>query len=356
MTDTTEGTPTTMLAERFHAEGREVRVEEVPVPEPGPGQVRIKVAYCGICHSDLSLIHGAFPDRLPVITQGHEAAGTIDKLGPGVTGWELGDRVIPSAGRPCLQCRRCRRGDFTNCLDLQLMAFAYDGGWAQYTIANAMGMTRVPDEVGLKEAAILADAVSTPFGAVVRTGKVHPGNAVAVWGLGGVGTHIIQLAKLAGGVPIIGIDLNDDCLERALRLGADHVLRADDPNLIDTIARETGGRMIDVAFDAVGIPSTLRQAVASLDNGGKVVAVGMSAQEMNLGTFLEFNLKSKQVLGHIGYKTQDIAMLAEMLRYKRLDLSESVSEVVPLRDIAVGIDHLERKVGNPIRILVDPWA
>ncbi|MCF2706178.1 zinc-binding dehydrogenase [Arcanobacterium haemolyticum] len=347
---------TTMLAERFYADGRRVEVEEIPIPEPGPGQVRVKVAYCGICHSDLSLINGAFPDLLPVVTQGHEAAGTIDKIGPGVTGWELGDKVIPSAGRPCLTCRRCRRGDFANCLDLQLMAFAYDGGWAQYTIANATGMTRIPDDVDLKQAAILADAVSTPFGAVVRTGKVHPGNAVAVWGLGGVGTHIVQLAKLAGAVPIIGIDINDESLERAKRLGADYVFRADDENLLDSITKATGGRMVDVAFDAVGISSTLRQAVASLDNNGKAVAVGMSAQDMNLGSFLDFNLHSKQVLGHLGYQTQDIAMLTEMLAYGRLDLTESISEIVSLRDIKVGIDHLERKVGNPIRILVDPWA
>lgn len=268
MTGTQSPAPGMMLAERFHADGRRVEVEEVPIPEPGPGQVRIKVAYCGICHSDLSLIHGAFPHELPVVTQGHEAAGTIDALGPGVTGWAVGDRVIPSAGRPCLKCRRCQRGDFTACLNLRLMAFAYDGGWAQYTVAYAMGMTRVPDEVDLKQAAILADAVSTPFGAVVRTGKVHPGNAVGVWGLGGVGTHIIQLSKLAGAVPIIGVDLNEECLERAERLGADHVFRADDPNLLDSIASATGGRMIDVAFDAVGIHSTLKQAVASLDNYG----------------------------------------------------------------------------------------
>ena len=356
MTGTQSPAPGMMLAERFHADGRRVEVEEVPIPEPGPGQVRIKVAYCGICHSDLSLIHGAFPHELPVVTQGHEAAGTIDALGPGVTGWAVGDRVIPSAGRPCLKCRRCQRGDFTACLNLRLMAFAYDGGWAQYTVANAMGMTRVPDEVDLEQAAILADAVSTPFGAVVRTGKVHPGNAVGVWGLGGVGTHIIQLSKLAGAVPIIGVDLNEECLERAERLGADHVFRADDPNLLDSITAATGGRMVDVAFDAVGIHSTLQQAVASLDNYGRVVTVGMSAQDMNLGTFLEFNLKNKQVLGHLGYKTQDIAMLAEMLRYGRLALTESVSEVVPLREIRTGIEHLEKKVGNPIRILVDPWA
>lgn len=346
----------TMLAERFHAETREVRLEEVPVPEPGAGQVRIKVAYCGICHSDLSLISGAFPAPVPVVTQGHEAAGVIDKIGPGVTRWEVGDRVIPSAGRPCLQCRRCRRGDFTNCLNLQLMAFAYDGAWAQYTISQSLGLTRVPDEVDMKQAALLADAVSTPFGAVVRTGRVHPGNAVGIWGLGGVGTHIVQLARLAGAVPIIGFDINEESMERALRQGADHVFRSDDPNLLDRVAEATGGRMIDVAFDAVGIRSTLRQAVSTLDNGGKVVVVGMSAQDMDLGPFVDFNLKSKQVMGHIGYKNQDISMLAEMLKYGRLDLTESVSEVVPLRDIKVGIEHLEKKVGNPIRILVDPWA
>ena len=346
----------TMLAQRFYADTRTIAVEEVPIPEPGPGQVRIKVAYCGICHSDLSLIHGAFPAPLPVVTQGHEASGVIDAIGPGVTRWEVGDRVIPSAGRPCLQCRRCRRGDFTACLNLQLMAFAYDGAWAQYTISQSLGLTRIPDEVDMKQAAILADAVSTPFGAVVRTGKVHPGNAVGVWGLGGVGTHIVQLSKLAGAVPIIGFDINEESMERALRYGADYVFRSDDPNLMDHVARATDGRMIDVAFDAVGIQSTLRQAVSSLDNFGKVVVVGMSAQEMNLGSVIEFNLKSKQVMGHIGYKNQDISMLAEMVKYGRLDLSESVSEIVSLRDIKTGIDHLEQKVGNPIRILVDPWA
>lgn len=346
----------TMLAERFHADTKEVSIEQIPIPEPGPGQVRIRVEYCGICHSDLSLISGAFPAPLPVVTQGHEAAGIIDKLGAGVDGWEVGDRVIPSAGKPCLKCRRCRRGDFTNCLNLQLMAFAYDGAWAQYTVAQAMGLTRVPDEVDMQQAAILADAVSTPFGAVVRTGKVHPGNAVAVWGLGGVGTHIIQLARVAGAVPLIGIDLDEFALERAKRLGADHVFRSDDPNLIDEITKATGGRMIDVAFDAVGIRATLRQAVSVLDNHGRVVTVGMSPQDMDLGSFLEFNLKSKQVLGHIGYQNQDIGMLAEMLRYGRLDLTESVTEIVPLRDIATGIEHLEKKIGNPIRILVDPWA
>lgn len=344
----------TMLAERFYADTRKITLEQVPIPVPGPGQVRIKVAYCGICHSDLSLIDGNFPSQVPVITQGHEVSGWIDQLGPGVAGWEVGDAVIPSAGRACLVCRNCRRGNFGDCLRLQLMAFAFDGGWAEYVVVNATGLTRVPDGVPMDQAAILADAVSTPFAAVVRTAQVHLANAVGVWGLGGVGTHLVQLSKLAGAVPIIAIDINDEALERAKRVGADFAFRADDPDLGKHIEEATGGRMIDVAFDAVGITSTAEQAVKFLDVNGKLVTVGMSAQEMKIGSFMEVALRRKHVMGHLGYKVQDIAMLAELVSYGRLDLSESISAVVPLSEIHRGIEMLQKREGNPIRILVQP--
>ncbi|WP_149205026.1 zinc-binding dehydrogenase [Actinotalea subterranea] len=345
---------TTMLAERFDSRTRKVTLEELPVPVPGPGEVLIKVAFCGICQSDLSLIQGHLPSSLPVVTQGHEASGTIAALGPGVYGWAEGDRVIPSAGRPCGRCRACRRGAFTDCYDLQLMAFAYDGAWAEYHLAQAAGLTRVPDNVDMAQAALLADAVSTPFAAVVRTAQVHVGNAVGVWGVGGVGTHLVQLAKLAGGVPIIAVDLNDAALERAARLGADHTFRADDPDLHAKIHDATGGRMIDVAFDAVGIPQTVRQSIEHLDVGGVAVSVGLSEQNIDAGPFLDFNVKRKQLRGHLGYKSQDIAMLAEMLSYGRLDLSESISQIIPLEQVQDGINILANKTGNPIRVLVQP--
>ncbi len=345
---------TTMLAERFYAATKEIKLENIPIPVPGPGEVLIKVAFCGICHSDLSLIDGNFPARVPVITQGHEVAGTVAALGPGVNQWKVGDRVIPSAGKACLSCRNCLRGDFANCLDLNLMAFAYDGGWAEYVVAGAIGCTRVPDNVPLEQAALLADAVSTPFAAVVRTAKVHLGNAVGIWGVGGVGTHLVQLVKLAGGVPIIAVDINDAALERALRVGADYAFRSDDPELQAKITEATGGRRLDVAFDAVGISATTRQAVANLDTNGQVVTVGMSAQSIDAGSFMEFSLLRKQVKGHLGYKVQDISILAELLSRGRLDLSESVTEIVPLSEIHRGIEMLEKKTNNPIRILVQP--
>ena len=160
----------TMRAERFYADTKTVVLEDVPIPEPGPGEVLVKVAFCGICHSDLSLINGTFPTQAPVVIQGHEASGTIAKLGPDVAGWAEGDRVVVAAGRPCQTCPNCRRGDTVNCLRIQLMAFAYDGAWAEYTAAQASGLTRVPDNVPLEQAAILADAVSTPSFIIMANG------------------------------------------------------------------------------------------------------------------------------------------------------------------------------------------
>lgn len=344
----------TMRAERFYADSRTVAVEDVPIPEPGPGEVLVKVAFCGICHSDLSLINGTFPAQRPVVTQGHEASGTIAKLGPGVTGWAEGDRVVLAAGRPCTECPNCRRGDIGNCLRIQLMAFAFDGAWAQYTVAQAVGLTRVPDNVPLEQAAILADAVSTPFGAVVRTGKVGIGESVGVWGVGGVGTHIVQLARLVGAVPVIAVDIKPEVLERAVELGADHALDARDDGLKDKIAGITHGRMLDVAFDAVGLKATFEQALDCVTVGGRLVSVGMSAEAPTVGPTSMFGLTQKHVLGHLGYKNVDIETLAALVSSGRLDVSRSISDIVSLEDIAEGIERLERQDGNPIRILVKP--
>ncbi|ABK71453.1 zinc-binding dehydrogenase [Mycolicibacterium smegmatis] len=344
----------TMRAERFYADTKKVVVEDVPVPEPGHGEVLVKVEFCGICHSDLSLINGTFPAQVPVVTQGHEASGVIAKLGPGVTGWSEGDRVIVAAGRPCMSCPNCLRGDIGNCLRIQLMAFAYDGAWAEYTVAQAVGLTRVPDNVPLEQAAILADAVSTPYGAVVRTGKVGIGESVGVWGVGGVGTHIVQLSRLVGAAPVIAVDIKPEVLERALAVGADYAFDARDEDLADKIAGVTGGRGLDVAFDAVGLASTFEQALDRLTVGGRLVAVGMSAESPTVGPTSMFGLTQKQVLGHLGYQNVDIATLATLVSLGRLDLSRSISEIVSLEDIAAGIDKLERQEGSPIRILVRP--
>ncbi len=344
----------TMRAQRFYADSKTIAVEDVPIPKPGTGEALVKVAFCGICHSDLSLINGTFPSQLPVVTQGHEASGTIAALGPGVTGWAEGDRVVVAAGKPCLECPNCRRGDLSNCLRIRLMAFAYDGAWAEYTVAQAFGLTRIPDNVPLEQAAILADAVSTPFGAVVRTADVGIGESVGVWGVGGLGTHVIQLARLVGAAPIIAVDVKPAILQRALDVGADYAFDARDDALPAKIAEATGGLNLDVAFDAVGIASTFEQALNALTVGGRLVGIGMSADVPNIGPTSLFNLFKRQVLGHLGYQNADIGTLATLVSRGRLDLSRSISAVVGLEDVARGIEMLENAEGDPIRILVQP--
>lgn len=345
----------TMRAQRLDTETRTFEVADVPIPVAGPGEVLIKVAFCGICHSDLSLIDGTFPAMGPrVLTQGHEASGTIAEIGEGVQGWAVGDRVVPAAGRPCGQCPSCLRADFGNCTALQLMAFAYDGAWAEYTVAQAMGLTRVPDNVPMEQAAILADAVSTPYGAVVHTGEVRVGESVGVWGAGGVGTHIVQLARLVGASPIVVLDLDENVRARSLELGADLALDSRDPDVAAKIAEITEDRMLDVAFDAVGLKVTFEQAFAMLATRGRLVGVGMSAEEVGLGSTMMLGLSRKQVRGHLGYEVADIGTLARLVSTGRLDLSGSISEIIDLEDIAEGVRKLQEHEGSPVRILVRP--
>ena len=175
-----------------------------------------------------------------------------------------------------------------------------------------------------------------------------------MWGVGGVGTHIVQLARLVGAVPVIAVDINPAVLDRAVQVGADYAFDSRDDRLHDKIAEITGGRKLDVAFDAVGLKATFEQALDCLTTGGRLVGVGMSAESPTIGPTAKFGLTRKQVLGHLGYQNVDIETLAKLVSLGRLDLSRSVSEIVSLEDVVLGIEKLEHRDGNPIRILVQP--
>jgi 2-desacetyl-2-hydroxyethyl bacteriochlorophyllide A dehydrogenase len=343
-----------MRAQRLDTTTKEISVEDIPIPTPGSGEVLVKVAYCGICHSDLSLINGTFPPRQPKITQGHEASGIVAEIGPDVAGWKVGDRVIPAAAKVDSTCQECLRGNLNNCLNLKLMASDYDGGWAEYTVAQARMLTRIPDNVPMEQAALLADAVATPFGAIVNTGQVRVGEAVAIWGLGGIGTHLIQVARLVGAAPIIALDISEDTRARAISFGADVALDSADAGVAEKIRELTGGRGVDVAFDGVGIQPTFEQAEHSLAPGGRLVVVGMSSANISIGSSRSFDRSRIKIMGHLGYRNEDIGTLAELLSRGRLDLSRSVSEIIPLERVEDGIHRLVSREGNPIRILVQP--
>lgn len=346
--------PSTMKAQRLTVATGEMTVEEIPVPSPAADEVLLKVAYCGICASDLSLMKGHLKSSQDVITQGHELSGVVVAVGEDVTQWSVGDRLVPSAGKPCGVCRNCRSGDPANCTNVRILSFAYDGGWAQYVVVPAIGCTPIPADVPMEQAALLADAVATPFGAVTGTAQVRAGESAGVWGVGGIGTHLVQLLHLAGAAPIIAVDLDDAVLERAASVGADYTFRSDDPELQEKILEATGGWGLDVGFDAVGLTVVTKAVVAALGLNGRAVTVGMGDQTVEAGNFRELALGHKQVRGHLGYGKHDAAVLARLLAHGRLDLSHSISRIIALEDIAEGVEMLDKKIGNPIRILVQP--
>ena len=346
----------TMRAARFDAASRRLEVVDVPIPVPGPTEVLIRVEACGICLSDVHLLDGTLPTNLPVVTPGHEVAGTVEQAGDLVAGWTPGDRVVVAAGRNCGQCVPCTRGIPQDCDAFEIMGFGYDGGWAQYLVAPAAALSLVPRGIPIEQAAVLADAVSTPYAALTDRAGVRPGEAIGLWGIGGLGVHAVQVARLLGAAPIIAVDPLASARERALRLGADVALDPTTQDVGAEISRLTGGRMLDVAVDLVGANVVLRQAVESLGRRGRAVMVGLSMDPVEMGPGVVLGVMSQSLLGHLGYEKRHLDELVRLVELGRLDVSGSVSDLLPLDDVAKGVERLTTKDGDPIRLVVQPWA
>jgi D-arabinose 1-dehydrogenase-like Zn-dependent alcohol dehydrogenase len=343
-----------MRAARFDQSSRELRVEDVPVPDLGPLDVLVKVQACGICLSDVHLIDGSLPGALPVITPGHEAAGVIERVGELVQGWQPGQRVAMAGGRPCMACQNCMRGRLEECLQFQIMGFAYDGAWAEYVAVPAFVLTAVPDHVPIEQAAIIADAVATPYAGIVERAALRPGEAVGLWGIGGLGVHAVQIARMVGAAPIVAVDPNEAARERALELGADHAL---DPRTEDVRGRvldATGGLGLDLAVDLYGANAVMAEAASCLGRFGRVLMVGLSVEPLQLGPGVILGVMSQSVLGHLGYGKRHMDELIGLVSAGRLDLSRSISDVLPLEEVGRGVERLATKQGNPVRLVVKP--
>lgn len=346
----------TMRAARFDAATRRLDVVDVPVPVPGASEVLVRVEACGICLSDVHLLDGSLPAMHPVITPGHEAAGTIEAVGSEVPVWAPGDRVVMAGGRPCTTCRACVRGRFEECEAFEIMGFGFDGAWAQYVVVPYAALSSVPDGVPFPEAAVLADAVSTPYAALTDRAGLRAGDAVGLWGIGGLGVHAVQIARLVGAAPIVAVDPLPSARRRALALGADVALDPTTDDVVGRIREVTGGRMLDVAVDLVGANAVLAQAVESLARFGRCVMVGLSLDPVQLGPGLFFGLQGQSLLGHLGYKKKHLDELVDLVRHGRLDVSGSISDVMPLEDVARGVERLTAKEGDPVRLVVQPWT
>jgi D-arabinose 1-dehydrogenase-like Zn-dependent alcohol dehydrogenase len=326
-----------MRAGRITVSTRVFEVLDVPTPNAGIGQVRIKVGAAGVCLSDVHFLEGILSPGYLVgdhVTLGHEVAGTIDQIGAGVTSSAVGDRVIVIAGE---------RNDAQQVIT---MGFDYDGGWAEYVVTKAELVAKIPDSLSFEQAAIIPDAVSTPWAAITSTGHVVAGEKVAVFGVGGLGIHAVQLLKIIGAF-VIAIDPRKDARANALARGADFAFAPDDVEL-------KKHRGLNVAFDFAGVSPVRKQALSMLGEQGRLVIIGIANEPIVIPSDMAFTYMRTQIMGHYGCEPHHVTELIELVASGRLDLSHSISEVLPLESAGEALDKLANKVGNPIRIVLKP--
>jgi S-(hydroxymethyl)glutathione dehydrogenase / alcohol dehydrogenase len=352
--------------------GADLTVADVDLDQPRDGEVRVDLAHVGVCHSDLHYLDGSLRTGLPVIL-GHEAAGVVGAVGPGVTDVSPGDRVVLTMAPSCGRCYWCARGERTLCQRFAgMVGGAYPDGstrlswngspvrrglvlsaFAESTVVPAEAAVRVPDDVPTEIAAVVGCAVQTGFGAVFNTARVPAGSSIVVSGLGAVGLSIVQSAVVAGATTIVGSDLHAPRRERALAKGATHVA---DPESMTGLVRElTDGRGADVTFDAVGRGSVVESLMKVTRNGGTTVMVGIpsTSDTVTVKALVHAFYEKKLVGCYLGSSNphRDFPRILDLWRAGRLDLAGMVTARRPLDEINLAIADL--RAGTGVRTVLE---
>ena len=358
-----------MKAALLETPGRPLRVTGgIAIREPRAGEVRVKVAHCGVCHSDLSIVDGTFPSPLPIVL-GHEAAGVVEALGPNVTGLEVGDPVVLTPCPPCGACYWCLRGEPSVCVNaaaIQTNTFLDGttglsrdgevvyrgvglGAFAEYVVTPASGAVKIPSGVPLEVACVIGCAVQTGVGAVLNTAKVEEGATVLVMGLGGIGLSVVQGARLAGASRIIASDPVADRRAAAARFGATDLI---DPSAEDVIGRaqEITGVGVDYAFDAAGRASLVQAGLVATRAGGTTVCVGAPPIEdaVTIAPAALFTVNEKKLLGcALGSSNslREIPRLVALWRAGRIDLEGLITVRRPISEINEAMEDLKASRG-----------
>lgn len=339
--------------------GAPVSLEPIEVPDPGPGEVLIRVQACGVCHTDLHYRNGGIGDDFPYLL-GHEVAGIVEAVGEDVTNVATGDPVVIAWRAPCGQCRSCRRGRPWYCFDsrnaTQRMALVDGttlsgaigvGGFCEYTLVHALQAVKIADGTRAEAACLIGCGVMAGYGAAVNTGMVAFGDTVAVIGCGGVGSAAVAGAAIAGARTVIAVDLAPHKLEWAKRFGATHTVNAGECDPVEAIRELTGGLGADLVIDAVGLPQTYRQAFMARDLAGRLVQVGVPPDPA-----MTVELPLGELFGHGGslrsswygdsLPTRDFPILVDLYSRGRLDLDAFVSETIGINDVEAAFTKIER--------------
>lgn len=338
-----------MKAAVFYAPKELLKIEDYPTPEPGPGEILVKVAACGLCHTDLSYIDYGVPTfKKPPLILGHEVSGTVAELGPDVKGWTEGDRVLLPAVYGCGKCDMCRTGRENVCDKMVMFGNNVDGGYAEFMVAPAKEVVSLPEEIPLIEGSIIADAITTPYHAVINRGEVKPGDSVVVFGCGGIGINVVQMA-VAVGAQVVAVDIMDNKLEWAKKLGAQATINPKNVERVDKEVRKLTGGGADVGFECIGNHVVQEQTFASLRNGGRFVMVGYSPKPMSLNAG-RVMYREMEVVGSLGCRVADYPRVIELARQGKIKVKELVSAQFPLAEINEAFDYV--RSGEGIRSVV----
>jgi S-(hydroxymethyl)mycothiol dehydrogenase len=331
------------------AKGEPVEMATITIPDPGPGEVVVKVAACGVCHTDLTYREGGINDEFPFLL-GHEAAGFVESVGAGVDSVQEGDFVVLNWRAVCGQCRACKRGRPQYCFDTfnaaqkmtledgtELTPALGIGAFADKTLVHAGQCTKVDATADPAVAGLLGCGVMAGLGAAVNTGNVGRGDSVAVIGCGGVGDAAIVGARLTGASTIIAIDRDEKKLRWAADLGATHTVNAAQVDTVEAVRELTGGFGADVVIDAVGRPETWRQAFYARDLAGTVVLVGVPTPDMTLEMPLIDFFSRGGALKSSWYgdclPERDFPTLVDLYLQGRLPLEKFVTERIKIDDV-----------------------
>ncbi len=342
-----------MKAVRLY-EGPEVRVEDVPEPDVGPGQIRVVVQAAGLCGTDLHAAHGRLPvPTLPVI-MGHEGAGIVEAVGEGVSELREGDRVLLLPSETCGACAACAAGHLGLCPAARIFGMARDGTFAEKIALPASCALPLPEGIPFEHGAILADAVATAFHAVSTRAGVTGGERIAVIGCGGVGHHAILLARLLGARTIVAADASAGALRRAEEAGADVTVDVGAGNPRKAIREAAGGAGPERVIEYAGTKASVELAMASVARGGRVIVGGVGMESPQLGPLISFVGREIGVLGSMGYTRAELAQVVELAATGRLDLSGSITARYPLDRAAQALDDLARRRNDPVRLALLP--
>lgn len=348
--------PETMLAAVLTGDVPELVMEQIPVPVPRAGEALVKVRSCGVCHTDLHIMKSEVAFPRPAVL-GHEISGTIVSFGEGSDvpqGLSEGAEVAGAFIMPCGSCDACEEGRDDLCFNFfaqnRLKGTLYDGesrltradgsflamysmaGLAEYAVVPVTALTPVPEGIDLENAAILGCAAMTAYGAVHRAGGIREGQTVAVVAVGGIGSSIIQVCRAAGAARIIAVDISDEKLDFARRLGADDVVNSAGTDPVAAVRELTGGRGVDLAFEALGFPRTFEQASRMLADGGRMVAVGIAAGAATAAVEITpLVRRGYTITGSFGARTRvDLPAVTELAGRGGIDLDTAVTRRYPL--------------------------